>query len=279
MQVFIGIEGSVHGNPTPYDGELLSRYEPEAHDGLGEIWSTREIADALKFADARTALDVLNKVSEIRPLREDGKPNRPIRRFTVTVMNEAHAQLFLAASPPGSVRVAGHIEKFRHTVAARQDWMFYVWISSRPGGLALAMAVEWYWFDPHTPLNNDFQIYEIAWREMTWLVFACPAIRHDDIKKLAAQIGMRVADGVPRLIMPHRPGMVRLGGALVGAGMETFPGGIEGEKNMWSIENAFTPPDPIAAYARESKLRGIFLTGGKPTPRAIHEFIWGDTAP
>jgi hypothetical protein len=69
----------------PEVGKFLSRYDPEAHGGRGQAWWTADVADAWVFADAAAAFAAWQTVPVSRPVREDGKPNRPLTAFTISV--------------------------------------------------------------------------------------------------------------------------------------------------------------------------------------------------
>jgi hypothetical protein len=53
-------------------------YDPEAHDGRGEVKFTNELGWAKRFADLQEALTFTRQVPRRQPTRADGKPNRPL---------------------------------------------------------------------------------------------------------------------------------------------------------------------------------------------------------
>src|SRR5262245_45073636 len=77
---------------TP-DGELdmvplqddlwLKSYDVDAHGGQGEITCTGKQKKALRFASHAHAMRAWRMQSTVKPLRADGKPNRPLSGFTV----------------------------------------------------------------------------------------------------------------------------------------------------------------------------------------------------
>jgi hypothetical protein len=82
----LGLVGSVHGGSGPVPvGAYLVRYDPEAHDGRGDVEWSPDPARAQRFPDVRTALEALRAVPRCRPRRPDGKPNRPLMAFTIAV--------------------------------------------------------------------------------------------------------------------------------------------------------------------------------------------------
>lgn len=64
-------------------------YRPDPTDpttGLA-VW-TPDLAEAMRFADAGAALLTWRTQSTVRPLRPDGKPNRPLSAYTIEVRKE-----------------------------------------------------------------------------------------------------------------------------------------------------------------------------------------------
>jgi hypothetical protein len=72
------------GNFAPaMPGDFLVAFDVEARDGRGEaIWSP-DIKKAMKFPDAISAMRAWKSQSQTRPIRDDGKPNRPLTAYTV----------------------------------------------------------------------------------------------------------------------------------------------------------------------------------------------------
>jgi len=67
-------------------GLALESYDPDAYDGRGDAAFTGDPAKAKRFPDSRAAMTEWTRQSVVRPLREDGKPNRPLTAFTVSPM-------------------------------------------------------------------------------------------------------------------------------------------------------------------------------------------------
>lgn len=63
---------------TAFDGQYLRDFDFEANDGRGEIDMTPDLAEAKRFPTLADAVAFRNRVPECKPLREDGKPNRPL---------------------------------------------------------------------------------------------------------------------------------------------------------------------------------------------------------
>lgn len=70
-------------------GSYVAEYDPDAHDGFGYVRGTSNIAEAKPFASAAEALGFYRQTSTVRPLRGDGRPNRPLTAFTVSIENIA----------------------------------------------------------------------------------------------------------------------------------------------------------------------------------------------
>lgn len=64
----------------------LKSYDPEAHEGRGDLVATPHIHEAQRFADAETAHAFWRQQPKARPLREDGEPNRPACAFTIQII-------------------------------------------------------------------------------------------------------------------------------------------------------------------------------------------------
>jgi hypothetical protein len=66
------------GRPTLVLAGYLEWFDPEAHDGRGYVQFTALQAGAKQFASYAAVLEFLRTRPKIRPLRPDGKPNRPL---------------------------------------------------------------------------------------------------------------------------------------------------------------------------------------------------------
>ncbi len=63
----------------------LKSYDPEAHNGRGAVKFTDDVNEAITFADRRAAFACYLQVPKIRPVRDDGKPNRPLTAYTIMI--------------------------------------------------------------------------------------------------------------------------------------------------------------------------------------------------
>lgn len=67
------------------EGQYLCYYDPDAFDGGGSAEFTTEIINAKRFDSINKALDFWRKQSSVKPLRSDGRPNRPLTAFSVSI--------------------------------------------------------------------------------------------------------------------------------------------------------------------------------------------------
>lgn len=92
MAHILKLLGLINGPETSHDGRYLKAYDPEwldapIRDENGErlirtLETTDNIAEAIQFATAGDALECWRKISPNRPVRLDGKPNRPLTAYT-----------------------------------------------------------------------------------------------------------------------------------------------------------------------------------------------------
>jgi len=74
------VDGRTEGVPV---GSYLASYSPEGANGTGVAQWTGDPAQAMTFATAEAATACDRAVPYNRPLRPDGKPNRPLTMFSV----------------------------------------------------------------------------------------------------------------------------------------------------------------------------------------------------
>ena len=67
------------------DGQYVKTYDPDAFSGYGDMTATNSLDEAKKFPDAGAAMEFYRQVSAVRPVRNDGRPNRPLTAFTVSI--------------------------------------------------------------------------------------------------------------------------------------------------------------------------------------------------
>ena len=73
------------GEPEKMLGEYLMRADIEAYDGRGYAEFTRKLKKAMRFASYEAAFEFWRAQSKVRPLRADGRPNRPLTAFNITI--------------------------------------------------------------------------------------------------------------------------------------------------------------------------------------------------
>lgn len=79
-----GLVGSTVKGSGPGVG-YVKAYDPEAYDGQGDVTFTLNPDEALTFATAEDAIVLWQKVPSCRPLRDDGRLNRPLMAFTIEI--------------------------------------------------------------------------------------------------------------------------------------------------------------------------------------------------
>ena len=82
MSVVVVCVGGPPGAPL---GQYLLSSDPDAFQGRGWAEWTGDLTEARQFTDHGAALDYWRQVSKVRPTRPDGRPNRPLCTFSVTV--------------------------------------------------------------------------------------------------------------------------------------------------------------------------------------------------
>jgi len=95
MSVILRVECSSNGLPTPFDGLYVKEYDPE-RDGIApggrlmvcHLVCTDNPSDALEFDSVSDAIAMWRRVCLREPTRPDGKPNRPLTHFSVSVLHK-----------------------------------------------------------------------------------------------------------------------------------------------------------------------------------------------
>jgi len=73
-------------------------------------------------------------------------------------------------------------------------------IPPRIGVRLFVVKLEYFYFEPGTPKNDEFIFHVIDWQDMSWAVVSIPKGYLELAKKVAAEVGLRIADGVPHSI-------------------------------------------------------------------------------
>jgi hypothetical protein len=74
------------GRPGNWAGTYLHSADFDANAGIGDMAFTSDPQRAMRFADARAALELWRTQSTVLPLRPDGKPNRPLTALTIEIV-------------------------------------------------------------------------------------------------------------------------------------------------------------------------------------------------
>jgi hypothetical protein len=83
----IRIEGLADGRPFSGRGQYVSEYHVNAKRGRGDLVLTRNPANAMRFRTKDAAFDCWQKQCDPPYAnRRDGKPNRPMTAYTVTIL-------------------------------------------------------------------------------------------------------------------------------------------------------------------------------------------------
>ena len=77
--------GLATGADHPDAGKYLRDYDVDAHGGRGTVTWTTKLELALRFDSLAAAHMAWVTTSTVHPRRPDGRPNRPLTAFTVTI--------------------------------------------------------------------------------------------------------------------------------------------------------------------------------------------------
>lgn len=89
----IALAGRTRNPASVPVGDYLASYNPDAMDGYGMATWTPDIGRAMTFRTHAAAWDEWLRQSRVRPLRDDGAPNRPLTAYTILpVPVEQHAR-------------------------------------------------------------------------------------------------------------------------------------------------------------------------------------------
>lgn len=81
----VGLYAYAHAGTGEAVNAWVKSYDPDAFDGRGDAAFTSDPDEALRFEHAGEALEFWKQTSVVRPVRPDGRPNRPLTAFTVGV--------------------------------------------------------------------------------------------------------------------------------------------------------------------------------------------------
>jgi hypothetical protein len=184
-------------------------------------------------------------------------------------------------------------------VVARGDGRIYlVSHSGRIAVPAFAAAIEWYWYPPDSSRNRLFDVYGTDWFGLGWVITAFPSGRFAAVRRLAKQLGLRIADGAPTVVgnkhgailmqFTSRPSKMR--GAMPPDfphdALRYFPGAIlpNGRENdcLFTVEYDRDSPlyknkknDEDAMMQASAEINEAFNRGVRLTPAQIADYIYG----
>jgi hypothetical protein len=85
MTAVVRVIGISAGGSSPHDGRYVVAWNPHSRFGTCLIDTTDKIADARRFTPEE-AMREWKTVSDVEPVRPDGKPNRPLAGLTVEII-------------------------------------------------------------------------------------------------------------------------------------------------------------------------------------------------
>jgi hypothetical protein len=77
--------GFTNGRPCPHEDQFLKNFNHDAYGGQGYGEFTARPSEAKQFDSYLDAIEFWNKCSMVKPLRPDGKPNRPLTALTMII--------------------------------------------------------------------------------------------------------------------------------------------------------------------------------------------------
>lgn len=88
MSYYIQAVGFANGAPCPHAGQYLQAFDFEYNNGTGFGSFTPEVEKAMRFDTAAEAMIFWRTQSRTRPVRPDGRPNRPLTALSIEVGSE-----------------------------------------------------------------------------------------------------------------------------------------------------------------------------------------------
>jgi len=81
----IKMQGFTNGTPMPHAGQYLKSFDFNANDGQGWGEFTVKARDAMIFPSQVAAFEFWRTTSDVKPVRPDGEPNRPLTCANVSI--------------------------------------------------------------------------------------------------------------------------------------------------------------------------------------------------
>jgi hypothetical protein len=160
-----------------------------------------------------------------------------------------------------------------------------VMLTTRPGVMALLGAIEWTWFPPGGPRAAQIGVCGLEWEGLAWVIASLPKAKLADVCRMARRLGMRIANGVPTILVPASPGEPE-SHQFPGFAARYFPGAArpDGSDNMavHTVENDKDSP----VYRNSTRLESEILQcereavaalnrGMKLSVRQIADYMYG----
>jgi hypothetical protein len=84
--IVMKVISAANGARTPHNGRYLVTANPNTRFGMLQATSTDDIDKAMRIEDAVAFHKLWAAVSEVQPVRPDGKPNRPLTALTIELV-------------------------------------------------------------------------------------------------------------------------------------------------------------------------------------------------
>lgn len=88
MTAFIRCLGFANGTSCPHEGWYVKSFDHEAYEGRGYAEFTQYQHEAMQFNDVSEAMEFWQRRAKCRPLRPDGKPNRPMTSMHAEIIKK-----------------------------------------------------------------------------------------------------------------------------------------------------------------------------------------------
>ena len=85
MSHIIECWGFADGSDCPMKGQYVETFDHDAYNGQGYGTFTEDASSAMSFNSFSDAFEFWNMVSTVKPVREDGKPNKPMTAMSVAI--------------------------------------------------------------------------------------------------------------------------------------------------------------------------------------------------
>jgi len=82
--IYLGGSDTYFPDPQA-EGYYIKSHDPDAFNGLGHLVTTMDRDKAKTFSSLEAAVRFYKQQSTVRPLRPDGKPNRPLTAYTISL--------------------------------------------------------------------------------------------------------------------------------------------------------------------------------------------------